>query len=50
MVGKDWQEIPSFINMIHPDIDRSVNSAEQAKRHINEIFGIDIEKALKERG
>lgn len=50
MFGDKWEDLPSFIELAHPESKHKADSIESDKQHINELFGIDIEKALKERG
>lgn len=50
MFGKEWQELPSYIDLAHNGAEKRKDEAEEAKQHINEIFGVDIDQALKRRG
>ena len=52
MYGSKWQQMPSFLKIAHPEMkdeSQPQQTAEEAKAHIYEIFGITPE-ALKGRG
>lgn len=50
LVGKEWQDLPSYLDLAHGGYSKPRDEVAEAKQHINEMFGIDIDKALKERG
>ena len=40
-IGNKWEDMPSFIDMIHDqDSGQSAQTNEEAKNHVYEIFGI----------